>query len=192
MYFHLSNTLVAGRTAQAFNRRKGRQGAFWEDRYHATAIECGEHLLRCLAYMDMNMVRAGAVAHPSEWRHCGYHEIQSPPQRYRLIGREKLIALTETADDEGLRRSHGEWVAQATARGGDQRRTEWSGTVAVGNENFVVVQIKDEMGIKVRGRAIEQADDAYTLRGPKSSCILFDGEKEPLSDENSVYFDESA
>jgi putative transposase len=31
--------LVAGRTAQEYNLRKGRKGAFWEDRYHATAIE---------------------------------------------------------------------------------------------------------------------------------------------------------
>ena len=30
--------LVAGRTAQAYNERKGRHGAFWEDRYHATAV----------------------------------------------------------------------------------------------------------------------------------------------------------
>jgi len=51
--------LIAGRTAQGFNQRKGRKGAFWEDRYHATAIESGQHLLRCLVYIDMNMVRAG-------------------------------------------------------------------------------------------------------------------------------------
>ena len=31
--------LIAGRTAQEYNQRKGRQGAFWDDRYHATAIE---------------------------------------------------------------------------------------------------------------------------------------------------------
>ncbi len=66
-----SMQLVAGRTAQDFNRRKGRNGAFWEDRYHATAIESGEHLLRCLVYMDMNMVRAGVVPHPSQWQHSG-------------------------------------------------------------------------------------------------------------------------
>lgn len=35
--------LVAGKTAQEFNRRKNRKGAYWEDRYHATAIETGEH-----------------------------------------------------------------------------------------------------------------------------------------------------
>ena len=42
--------LVAGRTAQEFNRRKKRKGAFWEDRYHATAVESGEHLLQCIVY----------------------------------------------------------------------------------------------------------------------------------------------
>jgi hypothetical protein len=31
--------LIAGRTAQEYNQRKARGGAFWEDRYHATAIE---------------------------------------------------------------------------------------------------------------------------------------------------------
>lgn len=41
--------LVAGRTGQEYNQRKNRKGAFWEDRYHATAIEDGDHLLRCLA-----------------------------------------------------------------------------------------------------------------------------------------------
>jgi putative transposase len=58
--------LIAGRTAQEYNRRKKRKGAFWQDRYHATAIESGEHLWRCLVYVDLNMVRAGVVNHPSE------------------------------------------------------------------------------------------------------------------------------
>ena len=31
--------LVAGRTVQEYNLRKSRKGAFWEDRYHATAVE---------------------------------------------------------------------------------------------------------------------------------------------------------
>ncbi|CAB1080953.1 Transposase and inactivated derivatives [Olavius algarvensis Delta 1 endosymbiont] len=56
--------LIAGRTAQQYNQRKKRKGAFWQDRYHATAIETGEHLLRCLVYIDLNMVRAGVVDHP--------------------------------------------------------------------------------------------------------------------------------
>ena len=70
--------LIAGRTGQEFNQRKNRRGAFWEDRYHATAIQSGEHLFRCLVYIDLNMVRAGVVNHPSEWPFCGYNEIQEP------------------------------------------------------------------------------------------------------------------
>ena len=37
--------LVAGRVGQEYNIRKNRKGAFWEDRYHATAIQTGEHLI---------------------------------------------------------------------------------------------------------------------------------------------------
>ena len=40
--------LVAGRTAQQYNLRRERKGAFWEDRYHATAIETDHHLNRCI------------------------------------------------------------------------------------------------------------------------------------------------
>jgi putative transposase len=42
--------LIAGRTGQEFIQRKARKGAFWEDRYHATAIEDGDHLkkMHCL------------------------------------------------------------------------------------------------------------------------------------------------
>ena len=47
--------LIAGRTGQEYNRRKKRKGAFWEDRYHATVVETGEHLAQCTVYIDLNM-----------------------------------------------------------------------------------------------------------------------------------------
>ena len=70
--------LIAGRTAQEYNQRKDRKGAYWEDRYHATAIECDTRLMHCMIYIGMNMVRAGVVKHPSEWLFSGYSELQSP------------------------------------------------------------------------------------------------------------------
>ncbi len=63
--------LVAGGTGQEFNQRKNRKGAFWEDRFHAAAIDTDSHLVQCLIYTDMNMVRAGVVGHPSEWLFSG-------------------------------------------------------------------------------------------------------------------------
>ncbi|MBW2431629.1 MAG: hypothetical protein JRF56_21950 [Deltaproteobacteria bacterium] len=56
--------LIAVRTCQEYNIRKQRKGAFWEDRYPATAIEKFTDLKHCLVYIDLNMVRAGAVDHP--------------------------------------------------------------------------------------------------------------------------------
>ena len=70
--------LIAGRTGQEFNLRKKRKGAYWEDRYHATAVEIGRHLAQCLVYIDLNMVRAGVVKHHSQWPFGGYNEIQKP------------------------------------------------------------------------------------------------------------------
>ncbi len=39
-----SMQLIAGRTGQEYNQRKKRKGAFWEDRYHVTAVETDKHL----------------------------------------------------------------------------------------------------------------------------------------------------
>ncbi len=44
--------LVAGRTGQEYNIRKKRKGAFWEDRYHATAVDSGRYLRQCITYID--------------------------------------------------------------------------------------------------------------------------------------------
>ena len=89
--------LVAGRTGQEYNQRKNRRGASWEDRYHATAVEGGggggEHLYRCIVYIDLNMVRAGIVDHPSQWLFCGYNEIQNPRRKNVLINYDKLMEL---------------------------------------------------------------------------------------------------
>jgi putative transposase len=62
--------LIAGRSGQAYNRRKGRKGAFWEDRYHATAIESGEHPWRCLVVVDLNMGRGGVLYLISNDKNC--------------------------------------------------------------------------------------------------------------------------
>jgi len=80
----MSMQLVAGRTGQEYNVRKKRKGAYWEDRYHATAVESGEHLLRCIVYIDMNMVRTGVVAHPFQWKFGGFNEIQEPKRKCAL------------------------------------------------------------------------------------------------------------
>ena len=132
-----SMQLAAGSTAQNYNTRRGRRGAFWEDRYHATAVETGTHLLRCMAYIDLNMVRAGAAAGPADWRDCGYREIQGLKQRGQLIDVKALARLVAGGDERELRRMHGELV-QSTLLGETPGRVDyWSSSVAVGSPQFI-------------------------------------------------------
>ena len=58
---------LQGEFAEWYNHRKRRSGAFWNGRYHCTMVESGEHLWNCMRYINLNMVRAGVVAHPDKW-----------------------------------------------------------------------------------------------------------------------------
>jgi putative transposase len=113
--------LIAGRTGQEFNKRKGRKGAYWEDRYHATAIEADKHLFQCLVYIDLNMVRAGVVEHPSEWGFCGYNEILAPRQRYALIDYDRLRSLLNFDSMDDLSATYGGWIEEALGNKGEGR-----------------------------------------------------------------------
>lgn len=44
-----------------FNDSRGRSGSLWEGRYRSTLIETDRYLLMCMAYIDLNPVRAGLV-----------------------------------------------------------------------------------------------------------------------------------
>jgi putative transposase len=172
-----SMQLIAGRTAQEYNERKNRHGAFWEDRYHATAIEADEHLHRCLVYIDLNMVRAGVVKHPSNWVHSGYHEIQKPTKRYAIIDRRTLIALCGFADLGDFQRAQRQWVEQALEGAPAVRDGRWSEAIAVGSLAFVET-VKNDLGVKARHRDVIEADGRYTLREPAEA---YAGKKDVLS-----------
>lgn len=52
---------VGRRYVRYFNDRQGRTGTLWEGRYRSTLIETDRYLLTCMAYIDLNPVRAGLV-----------------------------------------------------------------------------------------------------------------------------------
>ena len=160
--------LVAGRTGQEYNQRKGRKGAFWEDRYHSTVVERGEHLLRCIVYLDLNMVRAGVVKHPSEWSFCGYKEIRNPRRRCALIDYERLRELAGFTTYDEFRFAHRDWIEESLTDGCNRRDEKWSASVAVGSERFIE-KIKRELGIRGKGRKVIEAGSAYQLREPEVS-----------------------
>jgi putative transposase len=155
--------LIAGRTGQEYNQRKHRKGAFWEDRYHATAVEAGEHLLRCVIYIDLNMVRAGVVSHPQQWIHGGYREIQAPRRRHVLLDYETLGRLAGFTSFTRFQSAHKRWVESALAEQSNGREAMWTESLAVGHENFVA-SIDQALKGKARGRKIRKTVDDWELR----------------------------
>jgi putative transposase len=61
--------------ARFYNRRHHRRGYFWGDRFKSVIVENGETLINCLAYIDLNPLRAGIVELPEQyrWNSLGYH-----------------------------------------------------------------------------------------------------------------------
>jgi putative transposase len=52
---------VGRRYVRYFNDRQKRSGTLWEGRYRSTLIQAERYLLACMAYIDLNPVRAGMV-----------------------------------------------------------------------------------------------------------------------------------
>ena len=157
---------VAGESAQAYNRRKERSGAFWSDRYHATMVQTGDHLWACLRYIDLNMVRAGAVRRPADWEWTGWHELMGVRQRYRLLNLEELITCLEEPTLAAFRTRYGAMMEEALQRRELQRQPWWTESVAVGSEGFVK-EAEGELRTQcLRRRTVveEAGDGVWTLR----------------------------
>lgn len=50
-----------------FNDLQQRTGTLWEGRYRSTLIQTEHYLLACMAYIDLNPVRAGMVAEAADY-----------------------------------------------------------------------------------------------------------------------------
>jgi len=155
--------LIACRIGQEFNTRKSRKGAFWEDLYHATAVDSNRYLRQCITYIDLNMVRAGVVAHPAEWEFCGYNEIQSPRKRKGIIDFNRLQELLGFYTYSDLKAAHFIWVESRLQSYPQKTESKWIKSIAVGSKMFNE-KIKEAPGVRVKGRNITCADDTFELR----------------------------
>ena len=116
-----------------------------------------------MVYIDLNMVRAGVVNHPSDWPFCGYSEIQNPRQRYSIIDYQRLIPLLQMKDIEDLQASCKGRVEEAI-NGMDQNRdSKWTESIAVGSERFIDAT-KKILGIKAKDRKRIGHGKSYELR----------------------------
>ena len=63
---------VGRRYVRLFNDSQGRTGTLWEGRYKSTLIQTDRYLLACMAYIDLNPVRAGLVAQAADYPWSSY------------------------------------------------------------------------------------------------------------------------
>jgi REP element-mobilizing transposase RayT len=78
------------RFSQYYNRKTGRCGTLWEQRFKSILVEGSRHALATMAaYIDLNPVRAGLVEDPKDYRYCGYAEaiagVKSARQGLRMV-----------------------------------------------------------------------------------------------------------
>ena len=183
--------LIAGRTAQEFNQRKNRKGAFWEDRYHATAVETGKHLIQCLVYMDLNMIRAGVVSHPAEWPFSGYNEIQAPRTRYGLINCQELRGLLGFQSMHDFAETYRGWIDESVKKTKHFRDGKWTESVAVGSRAFVA-ETKERLGVRAKGRKLVGKSECCELREPPAPYNgILGPENEALRLQSEYYWENS-
>jgi putative transposase len=76
---------VGRRYVRYFNDAQKRSGTLWEGRYKSTLIQTDRYLLACMAYIDLNPLRAGLVAHAGDYPWSSYGH-------YAGLRSDKLIA----------------------------------------------------------------------------------------------------
>ncbi|WP_431124287.1 transposase [Variovorax paradoxus] len=119
-----------------FNDRHGRSGTLWEGRYKSTLIQTDRYLLTCMAYIDLNPVRAGLVSDARDfpWSSHGHYaglrhdKLLTPHPLYWELGNTPFAREAAYAElvRAGVRPVDQGTLTEATLRG-------W----AAGDANFL-------------------------------------------------------
>jgi len=154
--------LIAGASGQAFNKRKNRQGAYWQDRYFATAIQSNKHFIQCLAYIDLNPVRAGIASLPKEYEYSAYHEIRNAKSKHQYIAHQALVKLSGIGSMESLISEIDKTIHLKLKKNLNQKESFWSDSLAVGDENFLAKFI-DHLGTKSKFKDIDKINTGQSI-----------------------------
>jgi putative transposase len=141
-----------------------------------------------MVYIDLNIVRAGSVNHPSEWPFSGYKEIQKPRRKCALIAYERLKELVGVDTYSQFRAVHRDWVNESLGEGRSVYDSKWTRSVAVGSEGFIH-RTRKELGARAKGRMVVESDEAFHLREPGVSYLIdFSPKNEGIGVENGYFW----
>jgi putative transposase len=143
---------VAQKLAQAVNRREGRCGSLWSDRFFSSVVQEDRYLLACYRYIELNPVRANIVGMPRNYRWSSYrhnaegHEcpILSPHSTYLELGR----------DESARRRAYESMFAEKLDDSiVDMFRKALRSSRAVGDEDFHR-DLSSRLGLRTIARSV--------------------------------------
>ncbi len=171
---------AAGEMARDYNRRKGRSGAFWEGRYHATMVGSGEYLSECLKYIELNMVRCGVVRHPGQWAWSGYGELMGWRKRNRLLDVDKLLWLVRCGSLVEFRQHFNAALEQALVNDELERQAKWTEAIAVGERAFVEaieaqIRSRQQMLVSQEGGTWVLQEEHGSVFGPEKRAMNSSG-----------------
>ena len=132
------------RYVRNFNDRYHRSGTLWEGRFKATVVDSERYLIACMAYIELNPVRAGMATHPADYPWSSYahqtgiqHDpLITPHSLYWALGNTPFSreAAYRQVVEAGLRGDQIEELTQATLKG-------W----ALGGEDFAL-ELQEKTG----------------------------------------------
>jgi hypothetical protein len=143
-----------------------------------------------MVYVDLNMVRAGVVSHPSEWPFCGYHEIQGLRKRYSLIDYDGLVDWFRIRSRGEFKKTYQGWVGEALREvSWGERDSRWTESIGVGSEGFVR-GVKEKLGPKAMWREMAEVNGSYELREATAAYGTdFDGKNGGVRQKNAFFWD---
>ena len=119
---------------QRFNARHKKSGHVFQGRFHAVLIEKESHLLEVCRYVALNPVRAGAAAHPQQWRWSSYRATAGLRRAPAFLTTDWLLAQF------GQRRRDAQKAYRRFVREGVGEPSPFRGLVGgclLGGEDFV-------------------------------------------------------
>lgn len=117
------------RFALYFNRKYGRLGHLFQNRFRSFEVKDDAYLVQLPAYISKNPVKAGMVAKPEQWEWSGHNEIVSGKRRFLDLSR--LEAVTGMPEEQ-WRESYLELMArdpQVSEKSGLEELVEYAALV---------------------------------------------------------------